>query len=159
PQATAWVRERSDAAVAALTSGERFTALRADIRGVLDARDRIPVTSWHGAHLYNLWTDEENPRGPWRRPTPAEDRRPQADWDLLLDVDALSAQEGESWVFQGFALLRPEHTRALVYLSRGGSDARVVREFDLTTREFVPDGFTLPEAKSDTGWVDVDEIL
>jgi prolyl oligopeptidase len=159
PRARAWVRERSDAAVAALTDGERFTALREEIRRVLDSGDRIPVTSWHGPHLYNLWTDEQHPRGLWRRTTLEEYRRPQPDWDVLLDVDRLAAQEGESWVFQGFALLRPDRTRALVYLSPGGSDARVVREFDLAAREFVPDGFTLAEAKSDTGWVDVDEIL
>jgi prolyl oligopeptidase len=159
PRANAWVRERSDAALAALTGGGRFTELREEIRRVLDAGDRIPATSWHGPHLYNLWTDEEHPRGLWRRTTLEEYRRPQSDWDVLLDVDRLAAREAESWVFQGFSLLRPDRNRALVYLSRGGSDARVVREFDMSTREFVPDGFTLAEAKSATGWVDMDEVL
>jgi prolyl oligopeptidase len=42
----------------------------------------------------------------------------------------------------------------LISLSRGGADAKVVREFDLAKREFVKDGFYLPEAKSQFDWVD-----
>src|SRR5439155_1663111 len=44
-------------------------------------------------------------------------------------------------------------------LSRGGADAVVLREFDLPTREFVPEGFTLPEAKGGAAWVDRDTLL
>ena len=67
---------------------------------------------------------------------------------MLLDVDALARAEGESWVWQGSQLLRPGYGRALVELSRGGADATVVREFDLSAMAFVDDGFRLPEAKS-----------
>jgi prolyl oligopeptidase len=34
----------------------------------------------------------------------------------------------------------------------------VLREFDIERREFVADGFALPEAKSDVGWIDVDHL-
>jgi prolyl oligopeptidase len=159
PQASAWVRERSAATVAALTADARFAALRDELRRVLDAADRIPATAWHGGYLYNLWRDAEHPRGLWRRATLEEYRRPEPDWQVLLDLDRLAGDEGENWVWQGADLLRPGYRRALVYLSRGGSDARVVREFDLTSLSFVEDGFTLPEAKSDTDWVHLDEIF
>ena len=43
-------------------------------------------------------------------------------------------------------------------LSRGGSDAQVVREFDIVKREFVADGFVLPEAKSSVDWADEDTL-
>ena len=36
----------------------------------------------------------------------------------------------------------------MISLSRGGSDARVVREFDMATREFVADGFSQPEGNN-----------
>ena len=42
----------------------------------------------------------------------------------------------------------PTTPLALIELSRGGADATVVREFDMEKREFVTDGFELPEAKS-----------
>jgi prolyl oligopeptidase len=45
-----------------------------------------------------------------------------------------------------------------LFLSRGGADASVVREFDVTTKEFVKDGFTLPEAKSQVSWRDKDTL-
>jgi prolyl oligopeptidase len=45
-----------------------------------------------------------------------------------------------------------------VSLSRGGADAQVTREFDLGTKSFVRDGFTLPEAKSNSGWHDHDAL-
>jgi prolyl oligopeptidase len=57
------------------------------------------------------------------------------------------------------AIIEPGYTRALVGLSRGGGYASVVREFDMTTRQFVADGFNLPEAKSDISWEDENIVL
>ena len=45
-----------------------------------------------------------------------------------------------------------------MHLSRGGADASVVREFDVAERRFVEDGFYVPEAKTDVGWIDADRI-
>ena len=47
----------------------------------------------------------------------------------------------------------------IVALSRGGSDAVTLREFDLDTKAFIADGFTLPEAKSGVKWIDADTLL
>ncbi len=44
-------------------------------------------------------------------------------------------------------------------LSRGGSDASVVREFDVVTKTFVEGGFVVPEAKSNVSWIDADTIF
>ena len=58
----------------------------------------------------------------------------------MLDLDALAAAEGESWVWHGASVLRPTPEQlaagepwrhALVDLSPGGSDSDVTREFDL----------------------------
>jgi prolyl oligopeptidase len=61
-------------------------------------------------------------------------------------------------VWQGVITLYPKHERGLVLLSRGGGDAAVVREFDLLRKEFVPNGFILPEAKSQVAWRDKDTL-
>ncbi|WP_163508887.1 prolyl oligopeptidase family serine peptidase [Fodinicola acaciae] len=153
-----WVRERNAEATAALTGRPGFDALNREIRDVLDARDRIPYVRRRGDHVYNLWQDEDHPRGLWRRTTLAEYRKAEPAWDVLIDVDALGAAESEKWVWQGADLLKPDYRRALVSLSRGGADAVVVREFDLDARTFVADGFTLPEAKSNIGWIDIDRV-
>ncbi|TNH30205.1 S9 family peptidase [Micromonospora orduensis] len=157
--AVGWVRDRNAETTAALTGGEAFAGLRAEIRQVLDAEDRIPYPGWRGDHLYyDFWKDASRPRGVWRRTTLDEYRRPEPEWDMLLDVDALAAEEGENWVWSGVTVLRPGYERCLISLSRGGADAVVVREFDLLRRAFVEDGFTLPEAKTRVCWIDADNI-
>jgi prolyl oligopeptidase len=157
-RALAWVRERSDEAVAELDTA-RYQEIKAQVLEALDAEDRIPYVVRRGEFLYNFWRDAAHPKGLWRRTTLDSYRRPEPDWQVLIDVDALAADEGENWVWHGAAVLRPAFELALVSLSRGGADATVVREFDLTTLAFVDGGFTLPEAKSDVGWIDGDTIF
>ncbi len=154
-----WVRERNAETLGTLSGGARFQDMQAELRQVLDADDRIPYVRQRGGYLYNFWQDAAHPRGLWRRTTLAEYRRAQPGWDILLDVDALAAEEDENWVWQGATMLRPGgYRRALVQLSRGGADASVVREFDVTERRFVADGFSVAEAKTDVGWIDADQI-
>ncbi|WP_431874445.1 prolyl oligopeptidase family serine peptidase [Amycolatopsis sacchari] len=153
-----WVRARNAETLEEMGRSERFTRLQAELREVLDADDRIPYVRRRGEYFYNFWQDADNPRGLWRRTTLEEYRKERPAWEGLLDVDALAEEEGENWVWQGATVLRPGFRRALVELSRGGADATVVREFDLESREFVPDGFQLPEAKSRVGWINEDLI-
>ncbi|HKT04222.1 MAG TPA: prolyl oligopeptidase family serine peptidase [Rugosimonospora sp.] len=154
-----WVRDRNTHSTGALTGSDRFARLQAELRQVLDDEDRIPLPTFHGRHLYNLWKDAEHPRGLWRRTTAEEYRKREPDWEVLLDVDALAAAEGESWVWQEVEYLRPGGDRALVSLSPGGSDASEVREFDLVAGRFVVGGFALPAAKSWVTWIDRDAIF
>lgn len=157
-EALDWVRACNAETVAGLTGGARFEQLRTEILQILDADDRIPYVRRRGERLYNFWKDTTNPRGLWRRTTLESYRTSAPDWEILLDVDALAEAEGENWVWGGATMLRPGYDRALIELSRGGADAAVVREFDLETLQFVPDGFTLPEAKSQVGWIDRDTV-
>jgi len=46
----------------------------------------------------------------------------------------------------------------MISLSRGGTDATVEREFDVTRKAFIDDGFRLPEAKSQVAWKDDDTL-
>ncbi|WP_420791384.1 prolyl oligopeptidase family serine peptidase [Actinomycetospora lutea] len=158
-EALAWVKERNDESLAVLTASERFAELRDDLRAILDADDRIPYVRRRGELLYNFWQDAEHPRGLWRRTTLASYRSGDPEWELLLDVDALAATEDENWVWAGAGVRYPDYSRALVQLSRGGADATVVREFDLPTKGWVADGFTLPEAKSRVSWIDEDTVF
>ena len=158
-EALDWVRERNAESLGGLSGSTRFTSLRTEIREVLDADDRIPFVRRRGEYLYNFWQDAAHPRGLWRRTTLEEYRRDRPDWEILLDVDALAAEEDENWVWKGAAALRPGGYRlALLHLSRGGADASVVREFNVAERRFVEDGFNVAEAKTDVGWIDADRI-
>ena len=88
----------------------------------------------------------------------AEYRKAEPAWEIVLDLDRLAASEKENWVWKGADILQPSHDRALLFISRGGADAAVMREFDLVKKEFVVDGFALPEAKSRVAWRNRDAL-
>ncbi len=153
-----WVRKHNDPTIAEF-SGEAFDQLRAEALEVLDTDSRIPYVRRRGEYLYNFWRDAANPRGLWRRTTLDSYLCANPQWDVIIDVDALAAADGEKWVWAGADVIEPDHTRALISLSPGGSDAAIVREFDMVRREFVTGGFELPAAKSRLTWEDHDTVL
>ncbi|MGV0038170.1 prolyl oligopeptidase family serine peptidase [Mycobacterium colombiense] len=157
-EALDWVRARNEPTLARFRD-ENFERMRTEALEVLDTDARIPYVVRRGEHLYNFWRDAANPRGLWRRTTLDSYRTESPEWDVLIDVDELGRADGEKWVWAGAGVIYPEYTRALVSLSRGGSDASIVREFDMLTRQFVDDGFALPEAKSQVSWADPDTVL
>lgn len=157
-EALDWVRARNEPTLARFRD-ENFERMRTEALEVLDTDARIPYVVRRGEYLYNFWRDAANPRGLWRRTTLDSYRTESPEWDVLIDVDELGRADGEKWVWAGAGVIYPEYTRALVSLSRGGSDASIVREFDMLTRQFVDDGFQLPEAKSQVSWADPDTVL
>ncbi|WP_184437773.1 prolyl oligopeptidase family protein [Mycobacterium sp. AZCC_0083] len=153
-----WVEAHNEPTLSDL-GGERFEQMRAEALEVLDTDSRIPYVRRRGEYLYNFWRDAANPRGLWRRTTLDSYRTAEPDWDVLIDLDELAATDDENWVWAGADVIEPDLTLALIGLSRGGSDASVVREFDMRTRQFVTDGFELPEAKTDVTWQDADTVI
>lgn len=156
--ALAWVRAHNDPTVAEL-GGERFEQMRAEALEVLDTDARIPYVRRRGEYLYNFWRDAANQKGLWRRTTLESYRTEKPTWDVILDIDELARTDGQNWVWAGADVIEPDHSLALISLSRGGSDAAVVREFDMRTRTFVDGGFELPEAKSQFSWEDENTLL
>jgi prolyl oligopeptidase len=129
------------------------------LASIYDRPDNIPYVARRGRLLYNFWKDARNPRGLWRRTTPDEYRKDEPAWEVLLDLDRLAADENQDWLLSGSHSRAGEHSRAILGLSRGGSDAVTLREFDRETKSFVADGFALPEAKGGADWLDDDTLL
>ena len=161
----AWVREQN-ARTEDLLEDPDYAELEERVLEVLDSTDKIPMVGKHGSWYYNFWKDGRNPKGLWRRTSWESYRSGSPEWDVLLDVDALAAQEGEEWVFHGADFLRPPsgepHRLALLALSPDGGDANRYREFDVVNRTFVDSadgGFDLPTAKGNVSWLDADTLL
>jgi prolyl oligopeptidase len=154
----AWVKEHNQAALGPLKADPRYQQNYDSILQVMDATDRIPYGALRGPYVYSFWQDAANPKGLWRRTSIADYQGVAPHWEVLLDVDALAKAEGENWVYKGTDCA-PGGKRCLIKLSRGGGDAVVVREFDLASRSFVKDGFSLPEAKSDATFMNDDTVL
>jgi prolyl oligopeptidase len=157
-KAMEWVRAQNARSVPLLEADPDYQKDYDAILRVLDATDRIPYGTLEHDFVFNFWQDAAHPKGIWRRTRIADYARATPAWETLLDLDKLSADEHENWVWKG-ADCSPSLKRCLLHLSRGGGDAVVVREFDLASRSFVPDGFYLPEAKSNIDWLNDDTVL
>jgi prolyl oligopeptidase len=155
-QVKAWNKATEDL----LTRDPKFEQYRSRARAILDDERQIAMPdAVLGDHVTNLWRDAKNPRGLWRISSLAAYRAGKPQWRTLIDVDALGKQEGKSWVWHGADCLAPEYRRCLVALSPGGTDADVVREFDVATGKFVEGGFVVPEAKSNVAWADLNTLI
>ncbi len=145
---------------AVLTAQAEYPLAKAWARQILDDTRQIAMPdAIQGDMVTNLWRDANNPRGLWRIASLDSYLAGTPEWRTLIDVDKLGEDEGQSWVWHGANCLAPEYTRCLVSLSPGGTDADVVREFDITTGAFVKGGFTLPEAKSNVAWFDENTLF
>ena len=156
----ATVKQWNAATEAALEKIPGFEAHRQRALQLLNDPNNIAMPDEvMGDLVSNHWVDAEHKRGLWRVSPLAAYLAGKPEWRTLIDVDALGKAEGKSWVWHGADCLPPAYQRCLVSLSPGGSDADVVREFDLTTGKFVEDGFVVAESKNSVAWADRDTLL
>lgn len=168
-----WVKKKNEMCLGSL-GDPTGRPLYDKVLSILDCKDKIPHVVKYGEFYYNFWQDAVNKRGLWRRTTLESYRSDCTEWETVLDIDELCSKEDESWVYKGHSLYDPVENilsngatrippkRTLMKLSRGGSDAVVMREFDLEKKEFVTEenkGFVVPEAKSSCSWINENTLL
>lgn len=155
-----WAKAQNARSLPVLQGDARYADLESKALAILNAKDRVPGVSFAGdGSLRNFWQDKDHVRGIWRKTALESYRTAEPVWETILDIDALTKAENANWVFKGAGCLPPDDTRCLVALSNGGKDAVTVREFDTTTKSFVPGGFELPEGKQNYTWLDKDTLL
>lgn len=154
-----WAIARNQKTLASLSQDPRFSRFQAEALKILQATDRIPTPGFErGGMIDNFWQDGDRRQGVWRRTTWESYKTSDPKWEIIFDVDAQSKQDGKTWVFSGSDCLPPDNRYCLISLADGGTDARVVREFDTRTKAFVPGGFDLPAGKQNVSWVDKDTL-
>ena len=115
----AWVNEKNALSLKQLKGDPAYQANYDTLLAILDADDRIPMGALHGDTVFNFWQDQAHVRGIWRRTTVASYESPNPQWETIIDLDRLAADEGKSWVWKK-ADCSPDLTRCLVALSPGG---------------------------------------
>ncbi|MBC7427654.1 MAG: S9 family peptidase [Bacteriovorax sp.] len=154
-----WARLQNEKTFAALTNEPEFEKLVDGLTDILASKDKIPTIHFiKNGYVYNHWTDDKNIQGLLRRTKIEEYKKPNPVWETILGYDEQSRIDDEKWVNNGFSI-SPDKKRALVFLSPGGSDADIVREFDMETKTFVKGGFELPLSKGGASWLNDDELL
>ncbi|MFV0268475.1 MAG: prolyl oligopeptidase family serine peptidase [Draconibacterium sp.] len=154
-----WVEQWNEKTLKVLMSQPGYEEMYEKDLEIYNSTDRIASPSIIGNLVYNFWQDEEHPRGIWRRTVLQSYLSGDPHWETVIDVDALSEQDNEKYVFKGASGLYPDYDRFLVNLSKGGGDAVVIREFDAINKVFIENGFYIPEAKGSASWIDKNTLM
>jgi len=126
---------------------------------IYTSTEKLAYPTIYGDYIYSFWTAVDHERGIWRRTSFQEYLTENPNWDELLDLDELARHDSTHWVLNGVTGLCPTYDLFLVYLSEGGSDATIVREFDVRKKKFVDDGFKLDESDATVEYIDRDNVL
>ena len=153
-----WVKKQNAETFAVLEKQKGYKAIFDRSLEIYNSDDIIIAPYFIGEYLYNFRQDKDHIRGMWRRAPKTEYGKEDIDWDILIDLDDLSEKDGIKWVYKGATPLYPKNEKFLVYLSPGGTDASIIKEFDVSTKSFVEDGFVLPESKGSASWKDEDHL-
>jgi prolyl oligopeptidase len=164
-RALEWVRAQNEHTIQQLKADRRFSQYYSSALEISAGKDVLAAGDASSARLidgwiHNLWKDDAHPLGIWRRAKLSSFIAETPQWEPLLDLDKLSALDGRRWEFRLPAIECLQSSgRCMVSLSEGGRADGVYREFDLGRREFLGDGFSLPEATSNLVWSDEDTLL
>lgn len=159
PRAMEWVNAENAKTTAVLEKDPHFAEFYQSALTMAQSEDRLANAAFMADALYNFWQDSAHVRGIWRRTTLESYRTAAPVWTTVLDLDSLAKAESANWVWKGADCVRPDETRCLLMLSDGGEDAVTVREFDVSTGKFVPNGFELPKGKQNIAWMGTDTLL
>ncbi len=153
-----WVKTENSRSQKVFEASPVYEEMQREAKAILTSSARIPIGSIRGDYVFNFWKDENHVRGVLRRAT-LSSYISNPDWEVLLDIDALAEAEGKNWVFSTYNCLPPEYEHCMIGLSPGGTDAAEYREFSVSQKAFVSDGFYLPAAKSSVFWKDKDTLF
>ncbi|HEY5094986.1 MAG TPA: prolyl oligopeptidase family serine peptidase [Candidatus Eremiobacteraceae bacterium] len=158
-RATAWVKAENAKTTSVLERDPHYPSFYAEAQKIAESNDRIPFPNSICGEIYNFWRDHTHVRGIWRRTSAQSYATAKPAWTTVLDLDALAKSEHANWVWEGSDCELPDEHRCLISLSDGGEDAQTIREFDVTTRRFVSNGFVLTRGKQNVTWENPDTLL
>jgi prolyl oligopeptidase len=155
-QTIKWVNDRDSQTLAQLRADPRFATFETSAADILTDPGRITPVTFMGDYVYQYWQTRSSPFGVWRRTQRGDYLAGTPNWETVIDIQALGVAEHARFIFAGADCLE---NRCLISLSRNGKDAAEQREFDLKGKQFVRNGFHVPESKTETWWYDADTLL
>lgn len=159
PQVKRFVEVENVLSVARLKTDPLFPVIEKEILDVVTAKDKLPNIFFHDGQIYQFWQDQIHVRGQLKRISVADYNSQKNNWQVVLDLDAIAIAENKNWVWKHFSCYKKNEKICLVFLSNGGKDATTAREYSFDTKEFVKDGFSFPESKSQFEWYDENTLL
>jgi prolyl oligopeptidase len=159
PQALRFAEIENVLSIARLKTDPLFPVLEKEVLDIVTAKDKLPMIFFAHGYLYQYWQDQIQVRGHLKRISVSDYNAKKENWEIVFDLDAVAKAEEKNWVWKGLDCYKLNETKCLFFLSNGGKDATVAREFDLTKKDFVKDGFVFPEGKSNFEWYDENTLF
>lgn len=157
-KALQWVDQENARTKSLLQKEPEYAGLLADLTDMVHKAESADIGHYHGEYFWHTLKNAEHPRGLLRRTRPSEYKKTNPTWETLLDIDELAKQEGINWIYKGAIRLAKTSSRRLLKFSRDGKDAIEIREYDYDTKQFITDGFNVPEAKTQIYTVDENAV-
>lgn len=154
-----WVKMQNETTQKDLEKDSRFIPLKERIKSQLSASDKLDRVSFSDTHVYRFRTTPDHEIGLWERSTIDSYLCERSDWNLLLNFDSLFRSSGKKWYLGHFHECWENSDLLLVSLSEEGRDACIVREFDVKSKSFLENGFTVPEGKGLVTWLNQNSIF
>ena len=157
-----WARKQTQEAKAKIAAMPEHARISAELKSALAASDSAPNFMLAGPYALKLQRSVAHPHGVLSVSRRGPDGTPGA-WRDVLDVDALNAAEGKSYELRFGAMSLDcdpvAYNRCILQLSPAGADDVELREFDLASGQFVPDGFRTPASRAFAVWLDSNTLL
>ncbi|MEJ6395522.1 prolyl oligopeptidase family serine peptidase [Gymnodinialimonas sp. 2305UL16-5] len=150
--------EEGNQKVDALLKDAEFTAQAKHLRKVFEREDKLFHCRRRGDYIYDFHRSATQPKGVWRRLPYDQQPHPDAEWELVFDLDAYCAETNGDWHWHAL-WDGPNPDRVMIGLSDGGSDRLMSFEFDLETKSRVVDGFQTPTCRHSLAWDTTDRLL
>jgi len=153
-KALQWVKEKNKICEDYITNNPEFEPIYKKILEILNSDEQLANPQIVGNYVYDLWKDDKNKLGVWRRMSLEDFARNKSDWENVLDIDSLSESDNKQWYFGVTFWLEPENKRCIIRISDGGKATQELREFDTESKTFDKNGFNIPESNSYFTWID-----
>ena len=100
-RALEWVAARNAESMAVLGEFAEYQTIYEQTLDIFTSSDRIAFPAIRNEDLYNFWTDADHARGIYRRTSWDSYLSGDPEWELVLDLDALVAEEDVRGPFGG----------------------------------------------------------
>lgn len=156
-----WVRKQNRITQKRLDKTATFRKLYKDCQEAINKNTAIDDILIGENGLYQrIFTDKKHPKGLLQEIEKESYLSKNPEWTTLLDIDLFAKEENKAWEFlNSHDETFNRKVYSLLSFSEAGSDAFIAREFNVKTKKFVANGFSLPKAQSDITWYTSKSLL
>lgn len=159
-KASKWIASQNQKTLESIKGHPEYKKIWNIIRDSREITNQLPSTQSDGKFVYNIRKTSKYPLGFFQRKPIENFARNIGKYEKFFTIDDLSKKEGISLKSydRNCFYENGQYRRCLFLFSVGGSDKKILREYDLDKKEWIKDGFNLPPLRFKVEWISKNEI-